>query len=65
LQMMPNILNQTFDNRLIFPPLSRPRRILDLGYGNAAWALEVAEQHPRCEVRRINSPIFKSIMTRS
>ncbi len=39
-----------FDNRLIFPPLRNPRRILECGYGTAAWAVEVAEQYPDCEV---------------
>lgn len=41
----------TFDNRLIFPPLNRPRRVLECGYGTAAWAIAVAEQYPRAEVR--------------
>lgn len=40
-----------FDYRLLFPPLSEPKRVLDCGYGSAAWAIEVAEQYPDCEVR--------------
>ncbi|KUJ06271.1 UMTA methyltransferase [Mollisia scopiformis] len=45
-----NVLSRVFDGRLIFPPISRPRRILDCGYGTGAWAGEVAERFPRCEV---------------
>ncbi|KAH6663497.1 S-adenosyl-L-methionine-dependent methyltransferase [Halenospora varia] len=47
---MHNVLTRVFDNRLIFPPLPRPRRILDCGHGSASWAIEVAAEHPRCEV---------------
>jgi len=50
LQIMHNVLCKTFDGRHIFPPLNRPRRILECGYGAASWACEVAEQNPRCEV---------------
>jgi len=46
-----DVLNRlVFDGRLIFPPLSRPRRILDCGYGTANWAASVAAQFDRCEV---------------
>ncbi|PMD36288.1 S-adenosyl-L-methionine-dependent methyltransferase, partial [Hyaloscypha variabilis F] len=37
-------------NRLIFPPLTRPRRILDCGSGVGLWAFQAAVEHPRCEV---------------
>ncbi len=46
------VLNMVFDNRLIFPPMNNPRRVLDCGYGTASWAVEVAERHPQCQVRR-------------
>ncbi|KAL2153140.1 hypothetical protein VTH82DRAFT_4295 [Thermothelomyces myriococcoides] len=49
LQYMHGIFNMMFDNRLIFPPIPRPRRILDCGSGSGAWAMEVAEQYPECE----------------
>lgn len=42
-----------FDDRLLFPPLHHPRRILDCGYGSGAWAVEVAEQYPDCEVSNL------------
>lgn len=45
-----NVLSTVFENRLIFAPLSRPRRILDCGYGTSDWAAQVAAQHPLCAV---------------
>ncbi|KAL2120466.1 hypothetical protein VTJ04DRAFT_4493 [Mycothermus thermophilus] len=50
LQYMHGIFNMMFDNRLLFPPIPNPRRILDCGYGCGSWAIEVAEQYPECEV---------------
>jgi len=44
------VFRRVFDNRLIFPPVNNPRRILDLGYGDASWSLEVADQHEQCDV---------------
>jgi len=44
------LFNLLFDNRLIFPPIPNPRRILECGSGSASWAIEVAEQYPECEV---------------
>ncbi|KAK4678094.1 hypothetical protein QC764_304520 [Podospora pseudoanserina] len=43
------LFNMVFENRLIFPPVPRPRRILECGSGSGAWAIEVAEQYPECE----------------
>ncbi|KAG0649526.1 Methyltransferase laeA [Hyphodiscus hymeniophilus] len=34
---MANVFAITFDHRLLFPPLTRPRRILECGYGTASW----------------------------
>ncbi|PYH96010.1 S-adenosyl-L-methionine-dependent methyltransferase [Aspergillus ellipticus CBS 707.79] len=42
--------NGVFDNRLIFPPIHNPRRILDCGHGAGSWSADVAEQYPDCEV---------------
>ncbi|KAJ4300434.1 hypothetical protein N0V88_003109 [Collariella sp. IMI 366227] len=50
LQYQHAIFNMMFESRLIFPPISRPRRILECGSGSGAWAMEVAQQHPECEV---------------
>lgn len=48
--MQHNVLHRTFDNRLVFPDMGPIRRVLDCGYGSAAWASEVAEQFPDSEV---------------
>ena len=39
-----------FDNRLLFPPINNPQRILECGYGNCDWSISVAESYPDCEV---------------
>lgn len=39
-----------FDNRLIFPPIRNPQKILDCGYGSGAWAVATAEEYPEAEV---------------
>lgn len=39
-----------FDDRVVFPSLNNPRRILDCGYGTGAWAEEVADLFPDCQV---------------
>ncbi|KAJ5112572.1 hypothetical protein N7532_000617 [Penicillium argentinense] len=43
------IFQRIFDDRLIFPPIRRLKRVLDCGHGSASWAVEVAEQYPDCE----------------
>ncbi|KAF8437377.1 S-adenosyl-L-methionine-dependent methyltransferase [Terfezia claveryi] len=43
-------LQRVFEDRLIFPPVSGPRKILDCGCGPAAWATDVAERYPESEV---------------
>lgn len=50
LQYQHTVLSQLFVYKLIFAPITRPRRILDCGFGTAAWATEVADEHPECEV---------------
>ncbi|ODH37363.1 hypothetical protein ACO22_02638 [Paracoccidioides brasiliensis] len=60
LEVQHRVLSKIFDNRLIFPPVLRLRRVLDCGYGNGAWAVEVAEQYPFCEVIGVDiSPHMK------
>ncbi|KAL6239244.1 hypothetical protein BDW75DRAFT_227377 [Aspergillus navahoensis] len=50
LDLQHRIFSKVFDNRLIFPPIPRLRRVLDCGYGTGSWAIDVAEQNPDCEV---------------
>lgn len=45
------MLRTVFDNRLIFPPVSRPKMILECGFGAGDWSVDVAEQYPDAEVR--------------
>lgn len=55
LEQMHRIFNQVFDNRLIFPPVASPRRVLDLGCGGGDWASAVAEELPRASVLGIDA----------
>jgi ubiquinone/menaquinone biosynthesis C-methylase UbiE len=50
LSIQHQVLCKVFDNRLLFPPLTNPTRILDCGYGTASWAIDVAEEFPHCDV---------------
>lgn len=50
LEHQQRVFDLVFDTRLIFPPIQEPQRILDCGYGAGAWAVEVAEQFPDCQV---------------
>ncbi|KZL66760.1 UMTA methyltransferase, partial [Colletotrichum tofieldiae] len=54
LQIMHAVLSIVFENQLLFPPITRPRRILECGFGAGDWAIEVAQQHPSCEVVAID-----------
>ncbi|KAK2759516.1 hypothetical protein FQN54_002995 [Arachnomyces sp. PD_36] len=60
LELQQRVFNKVFDDRLIFPPVSQPKKVLDCGYGSGAWAVEVAEEYPGCEVIGIDiSPHMK------
>ncbi|GAB0138897.1 hypothetical protein EsDP_00007118 [Epichloe bromicola] len=50
LESMHSVLCRLFDNKLIFPPVDQPRRILDCGFGAGDWAIDVAKQFPESEV---------------
>ncbi|KAI5463782.1 S-adenosyl-L-methionine-dependent methyltransferase [Mariannaea sp. PMI_226] len=54
LEIMHGVLNSLFNNRLIFPPVRSPRRILDCGCGPGDWAVDVAQQYPNAEVLGID-----------
>ena len=62
LEAQHRVLNMVFDGRLVFPPITDLHRVLDLGYGSGAWALEVANNHPGCEVRR-PSVVDRALLT--
>ncbi|KAI1497697.1 S-adenosyl-L-methionine-dependent methyltransferase [Biscogniauxia marginata] len=54
LRIQHEVLSMMFDRRLIFPPISSLKRILDCGFGTGSWAFQVAWENPRCEVRGID-----------
>ncbi|KAB8616656.1 hypothetical protein FH972_025991 [Carpinus fangiana] len=50
-----DVLNGVFNNKLFFSdPPHNPNKVLDLGYGQAHWAITVAETYPDCEVTAID-----------
>lgn len=59
LRIQHGVFQRLFDGRLIFPPIQSPRRILECGFGNASWAIDVADHYPNCEVRNSTLPSTK------
>ncbi|KAF4126574.1 tRNA G46 methylase TrmB, partial [Geosmithia morbida] len=53
LEVANRVFQQSFDNRLIFPPVTSPDHVLDLGCGGGDWAIEVAEQFPDAELSKV------------
>lgn len=49
LETQNRMFNLVFDGRLIFPPVTGPKNVLDCGYGAASWAVELAESYPECQ----------------
>ena len=64
LEAQHQVFNLVFDNRLIFPPVEDLDSVLDLGYGAASWAIEVAEMYPDCEVRPLLCHFDDELSTR-
>ncbi|KAK3196820.1 hypothetical protein K4F52_000164 [Lecanicillium sp. MT-2017a] len=58
LELTHNVLCRVFDDRLIFPPMRSPKKILDCGCGAGNWAVDVAEQYPESEVLGIDVSPF-------
>ncbi|KAA1469210.1 S-adenosyl-L-methionine-dependent methyltransferase [Dentipellis sp. KUC8613] len=50
LDVMHNQLTEFLDGKLTPAPLDNPRRILELGAGSGAWAIQAAKQFPSAEV---------------
>lgn len=45
-----DILLRVSGNRLYFPRVENPRKVLECGYGTGDWAVSVAEEYEDCEV---------------
>jgi ubiquinone/menaquinone biosynthesis C-methylase UbiE len=54
LETQHDVLFRFFGNRLYFPRVDDPRKILECGYGRGDWALAVAEEFEDCEVRHLS-----------
>lgn len=50
LETQHDVLLRFCGNRLFFPRIDDPRKILDCGYGRGDWAVAVAEEYEDCEV---------------
>jgi tRNA G46 methylase TrmB len=60
LELQQRVFNRVFDDRLIFPPVRHPRKILECGYGSGAWAVEVAEENEDCEVTAMSMDVVSA-----
>lgn len=47
------VLRMIFDGKLVFPPMSDLRKVLDLGYGTGSWATDLACEEPNSKVRNM------------
>ncbi|EOD47288.1 Methyltransferase type 11 [Neofusicoccum parvum] len=54
LESQHQILRYLFDNRLFFPPIQYPTKVLDCGFGRGNWALDMAQMYPDSEVTGID-----------
>ena len=51
LETQHDVLLRVCGNKLFFPRIDNPRKILECGYGRGDWAVAVAEEYEDCEVR--------------
>jgi hypothetical protein len=51
LETQHDVLLRICGNKLFFPRIDNPQKILDCGYGRGDWAVAVAEEYQDCEVR--------------
>lgn len=49
-----NLLFRLCGNKLFYPDIRNPSKILDCGYGRGEWAVAVAEEYEDCEVTGID-----------
>lgn len=48
-----HMLYHLFRERLYFPPIPYPRRVLDCGYGRGSWALTMAQHYAEAQVCKL------------
>lgn len=46
------MLHELFEERLFFPIITYPRRVLDCGYGRGQWAVALAQCYDQAEVSK-------------
>ena len=63
LETQHRMFNLVFDGRLIFPPVTGPKSVLDCGYGAASWAVELAERFPDCHASLCLMTWLKRLLT--
>jgi hypothetical protein len=54
------MLQDLFDGRMFFPPIQYPRRILDCGYGQGHWAVQMAGTYDASRVILSSQDSFSS-----
>ncbi|KAF2661943.1 S-adenosyl-L-methionine-dependent methyltransferase [Lophiostoma macrostomum CBS 122681] len=54
LEVQHDVIFRFSENRLYFPSVEDPEKILDCGYGRGDWAVAVAEEYEDCEVTGID-----------
>jgi len=50
LDLQHHVLCLTYASKLYFAPMENPRHALDVGTGTGIWAIDMADQHPECQV---------------
>jgi hypothetical protein len=64
LETQHDVLLRICGNKLFFPRIDNPQKILDCGYGRGDWAVAVAEEYQDCEVRLSPFKILASTRVR-
>jgi len=44
------VMQQLFGNKVHFAPLTKPRRVLDIGTGNGVWCIDMAKKYPTAHI---------------
>lgn len=44
------LFQELFDDKLFFPPIASPKKVLECGYGRGSWAVSMAQTYENCKV---------------